>query len=136
MEVFSFISDIINEKLGECDVLWFSFKGNKPDIIHDDGETVSTRSTLLETNSNTNILTDVFINDTLNTNSDNTKPLHVCPTEVFHWKNNAIYVSVYLRHTHQIRWCQLWRTVACLPGESRLRRALHQGRPEDPLDAS
>ena len=42
------ISDIINEKLGECSVLMFSFKANKQDIVHHDGETMSNRSTLTE----------------------------------------------------------------------------------------
>ena len=45
---FSFISDIINEKLREC-VFGFSFNGNNRNIIHHDGETMSIRSTLTQT---------------------------------------------------------------------------------------
>ena len=48
MEDFWFISDINNEKLRECGVLRFSFKGNKPDIVHHDSETMSIRLTLTE----------------------------------------------------------------------------------------
>ena len=46
MKDFLFISDIINEKLGVCGLLWFSFKGKKPDIVHRDGDTMSITSTL------------------------------------------------------------------------------------------
>ena len=45
---FSFISDTINEKLRECAVLGFSFKGNTQDIVHHDGGMMSIRSTLTE----------------------------------------------------------------------------------------
>ena len=47
MKDLSVISDI-NEKLLECGVLGFSFKGNKQDIVHHDGEMMSVRSTLTE----------------------------------------------------------------------------------------
>ena len=49
MKDFSFISDIINETLRECGVLMFSFKENKRDIVHHDGETMSVRPTLTDT---------------------------------------------------------------------------------------
>ena len=48
MKDFSFISDIINETLRECDVWMFSFKGNNRDIVHRDGETMSVKSTLTD----------------------------------------------------------------------------------------
>ena len=44
----SFISDIIHERLLECGVWMFSFAGNKQDIVHHDGETMSVRSTLTD----------------------------------------------------------------------------------------
>ena len=40
MKHFSFISDFINEKLGECGVSAFSFNGNKRDIVQHDGDSV------------------------------------------------------------------------------------------------
>ena len=40
MNAFSIISDIINEKLLECGVWGFSFKGNKQDIVDHDGEKI------------------------------------------------------------------------------------------------
>ena len=48
MKDFSYISGITNEKPRECGVWMFSLKGNKHDIVHHDGETMSVRSTLTD----------------------------------------------------------------------------------------
>ena len=46
MKDIPLISDIINEKQLECCVWRFSFKANKHDIVHHDGETMPLRFTL------------------------------------------------------------------------------------------
>ena len=48
MRDFSFISDTIKEKLRECGVFVFSFKGNTKEIVHYDGGTMSLRHTLTD----------------------------------------------------------------------------------------
>ena len=48
MKHFSFISDTINEKLRQCGFWMFSLKGNKQDIVHQDGETMCVGSTLTD----------------------------------------------------------------------------------------
>ena len=70
MKDFSFISDIINEKLRECCVWGFSFKGNKQEIVNHDGETMSVRSTLTQTNSHIDMLTDTSLDQTPDVHSD------------------------------------------------------------------
>ena len=64
MKPFSFFSDIIIEKLRECCVWEFSFKGNKRDIVNHDGETMSVRLTLSQTNPHIAMLTDMSLNET------------------------------------------------------------------------
>ena len=71
------------------------------------------------------MFTDMLHDDTLDINLDNKTLLIVYQTDFFHGKKNAIYISVYLRHRHQIRWCQLRGAVAFLQPEGRLRQVLH-----------
>ena len=98
MEDFSFVSDI-NEKLRECGVWAFSFKGNKRVIVHHDGETMSVRSTRTRANSRIDMLTDMLLDETPDIDSDFKDFLVVHPTEVFLVKErNGVYVSVYLRN--------------------------------------
>ena len=63
MKDFSFISDIINEKLREC-VFGFSFNGNNRNIVNHDGETVSVRSTITQTNSYIYTLAYMLLDET------------------------------------------------------------------------
>ena len=93
---FSFISDIINEKLRECGVWWFSFKGNKRDIVNHDGETVSVGETLAQTNSHIDMLMDTLLAETPDIYSDYKNILIIYPTDVFHVKKNGVYFSVLL----------------------------------------
>ena len=79
MEDFSFISDIINETLRECDVWMFSFRGNKQDIVHHDGETMSVRSTLTD-NSHIYTLTYMLLHQVPDIHSDHNNIIIVCPT--------------------------------------------------------
>ena len=48
MKHFSFISDNINQKLGEFGVRVFSLKWNKRDIVQHDGDTMSVKSTFTD----------------------------------------------------------------------------------------
>ena len=82
MKDFSFISDITSEKLRECCVWAFSFKGNKLDIVHHDGETMSVRETLTQTNSHIYMLTVMSLGETPEIHSDYKDFLVVHPTEV------------------------------------------------------
>ena len=94
MKDFSFISDIINEKLCECGVLGFSFAGNKHDIVPHDGETMSNRSTLTEPNSHNHNLMDILPDEMPDIHSDKKNRLFVFPTDVFHGKErSAVYFS-------------------------------------------
>ena len=69
--------------------LWFSFNGNKQDIVHHDGGTISIRSTLTQTNSHIDTLTDMLLAETPDIYSDYKTFLVVPPTEVFHGKKNG-----------------------------------------------
>ena len=71
-----------------------SFNGNKPDIVHHDGETMSIRSTLTQRKSHTYMLTDMLVDETPDIFSDNKNLLLVFPTEVFLGKKNCVSVSV------------------------------------------
>ena len=101
MKDFSYISGITNEKPRECGVWMFSLKGNKQDIVHHDGETMSVRPTLTQPNSHSLMLTDMLVDETPDIYLDYKNLLLVYPTEIFHGKGkkNGIYVSVYLRNT-------------------------------------
>ena len=78
-----FISDTTNESLHECGVMNFSFNGNKHDIVHHDGETMSVRSTLSQTNSHIYMLTDMPLDETPDIQSDYKNLLLVDQKEVF-----------------------------------------------------
>ena len=60
-----------------------SFNGNKPDIVHHDGDTMSVKSTLTQTNTHTHILTDILPDETSDIYSDSKDLLLVDPTEAF-----------------------------------------------------
>ena len=84
----------------ECGVFRFSFKGNKHDVVHQDGETISIRSTITD-NSHVYILTDTLLDVTPEIFTVYKIFLLVHPTEVFLWKQKKsnTYVSVHLRNT-------------------------------------
>ena len=82
MKAFSIISDIINETLLECGVLVFSFRGNKQDIVHHDGDTMSLRPTLTQTNSHIYMLTDTLPREKPDIYADQKNLLLVYPMEV------------------------------------------------------
>ena len=102
MKNFSSISEI-NEKLFEWGVLGVLFQGNKHDIIHRDGETMSVKSTLTQTNSQNHMLTDILLDETPHIDSDYKNIFPVFTTEVFLGKKNGVYVSVLAQHRHHIR---------------------------------
>ena len=98
MKDFSFISDSISERLRECCVWMFSFKGNTQDIFHHDSETMSIRSMLTQPNSHIHMLTDMSLDETPDIHSDHKNFLIVDPTEVFLVEKNDVFISVYLRN--------------------------------------
>ena len=85
------------------------------------------------------MLTEILFDEMPDISSDRKNLLVVCPTEVFlgKEKKNGIYVLVYL-HNRDTKFVgvSIGRPVACLPGEGRLRQALHQGRPDCRLEDS
>ena len=74
--------------------LVFSFKGNKQDIVHNDGGMMFVRETLTQTNSHIPMLTDMSLDETPDIHSDYKNILIVNPTEVFLVKGNGVYVSI------------------------------------------
>ena len=77
------------------------FQGERAGIVPNDGDTMSIKSTLTQTNSHAYKLTDMLVDEPPNIDSDSKNFLLVYPTEAFlvRAKNNGVYVSVYLRNT-------------------------------------
>ena len=81
MKDFSFISDIVNEKLGECGV-WgsLSMGTRRTSSTTTAGRCLSDRRS--QTNSHIPMITDMLLDETPDTHSDGKNSLIVYPTEV------------------------------------------------------